>query len=207
MAKSIAASVPASSAQGAHEGDRNARYEHVARVLYTIQTAGIIEVGVPHRAQGPDGADAGVFRPWAMNVSSGGTEEPMCDVNTTPLIDVMLVLLVMLIVTLPMQNHAVKLEMPPPTQRPAAGRAARASSTSKSTSTAPIVWSTARRCRHSRRSMRIFRRESTKDPQPEIHLRPDRGLRQYDVVANVMAAAQRANMVRMGFTNVAEFAE
>ena len=39
----------------------------------------------------------------SMNVSSGGSDEPMCDVNTTPLIDVMLVLLVMLIVTLPMR--------------------------------------------------------------------------------------------------------
>jgi biopolymer transport protein ExbD len=50
----------------------------------------------------------------AMNVSSGGSDEPMCDVNTTPLIDVMLVLLVMLILTLPVQNHGIKLEMPPP---------------------------------------------------------------------------------------------
>jgi biopolymer transport protein ExbD len=51
-----------------------------------------------------------------------------------------------------------------------------------------------------------FKAESVKDPQPEIHLRPS-GLAMYDVVANVMAAAQRSNMVRMGFTNVAEFAE
>jgi biopolymer transport protein ExbD len=43
-----------------------------------------------------------------------------------------------------------------------------------------------------------------KDPQPEIHLRPDRRAR-YDYVANVMASAQRNKMIKMGFTNVAEF--
>ena len=50
----------------------------------------------------------------AMSVSTGGCDAPMCDVNTTPLIDVMLVLLVMLIMTLPIQTHAVKLDMPRP---------------------------------------------------------------------------------------------
>ncbi len=54
----------------------------------------------------------------SMNVSSGGSDAPMCDVNTTPLIDVMLVLLVMLIVTLPIMNHAVKLDMPRPNDNP-----------------------------------------------------------------------------------------
>src|SRR3546814_8636323 len=56
----------------------------------------------------------------SMNLGSGGDNEPevMIDVNTTPLIDVMLVLLVMLIITIPIQTHAVKMDMPqatPPT--------------------------------------------------------------------------------------------
>jgi biopolymer transport protein ExbD len=51
-----------------------------------------------------------------------------------------------------------------------------------------------------------FRVESVREPQSEIHMRPS-GLAPYDMVANVMAAAQRAGMIRMGFTNVAEFAE
>ena len=51
----------------------------------------------------------------AMNVgSSGGEDEVMMDINTTPLIDVMLVLLIMLIITIPVQTHAVKLDFPPP---------------------------------------------------------------------------------------------
>jgi biopolymer transport protein ExbD len=53
----------------------------------------------------------------AMNLGSGsGENEVMVEMNTTPLIDVMLVLLVMLIITLPIQTHAVKLNMPPPNQ-------------------------------------------------------------------------------------------
>ncbi|RYG98657.1 MAG: biopolymer transporter ExbD, partial [Alphaproteobacteria bacterium] len=56
-----------------------------------------------------------------MNVgSSSGSSEPevMMDVNTTPLIDVMLVLLVMLIITIPIQLHTVNLDMPPPSTQP-----------------------------------------------------------------------------------------
>ncbi len=51
-----------------------------------------------------------------------------------------------------------------------------------------------------------FQTESAKDPQPEIHLRPDRRAR-YDVVAKVLAAAQRNHMHRIGFTNFAEFSQ
>ena len=55
----------------------------------------------------------------AMNVGSPtGADEVMVEMNTTPLIDVMLVLLVMLIITLPIQTHAVKLDMPPPNTKP-----------------------------------------------------------------------------------------
>ncbi|HEY4345413.1 MAG TPA: biopolymer transporter ExbD, partial [Parvibaculum sp.] len=48
----------------------------------------------------------------AMNVGAAKDDEPMMEINTTPLIDVMLVLLVMLIITIPIQTHAVKLDMP-----------------------------------------------------------------------------------------------
>ena len=50
----------------------------------------------------------------SMSVGGGDKESVMCDINTTPLIDVMLVLLVTLIMSLPIQTHAVKLDMPPP---------------------------------------------------------------------------------------------
>jgi len=60
----------------------------------------------------------------AMSVGGGGDDEPMMDINTTPLIDVMLVLLIMFIITIPVMTHAVKLDMyqggPPPSSPPEA---------------------------------------------------------------------------------------
>ena len=138
----------------------------------------------------------------SMNVSTGGSEAPMCDVNTTPLIDVMLVLLVMLIVTLPIMTHAVKLDMPRPTDAPLPPVPPEVINIEIDFD-GTIVWNgTPVQSIASLDS--FFRQEAIKDPQPEIHLRPDRRSR-YDVVANVMASAQRAKMVKMGFTNVAEF--
>jgi biopolymer transport protein ExbD len=137
-----------------------------------------------------------------MNVSSGGSDEPMCDVNTTPLIDVMLVLLVMLIVTLPIQTHAVKLDMPRPnpnTQQEAPPEVISIEIDFDGT----IVWNGTPVASIGTLDS-YFSREAGKVPQPEIHLRPARRAK-YDVVANVMASAQRAKMTKMGFTNVAEF--
>jgi biopolymer transport protein ExbD len=139
----------------------------------------------------------------SMNVSSGGSDEPMCDVNTTPLIDVMLVLLVMLIVTLPTQNHAVNLDMPNVKQPPPPDQLKPEVIDIEIDFDGTIVWN-GKTVPSIATLDSYFRQETTKDPQPEIHLRPARRAK-YDVVANVMASAQRAKMVKMGFTNVAEF--
>ncbi len=140
----------------------------------------------------------------AFKVGEAGADEPMCDVNTVPLIDVMLVLLVMLIITLPTQTHGVKLEMPPPSTTVAPPiEPERINIEIDPDGTVVVNGNVVPAIEELER---FFERESLKEPQPEIHMRPS-GLALYDVVANVMAAAQRANMVRMGFTNVAEFAE
>lgn len=139
-----------------------------------------------------------------MNVSSGGSSEPMCDVNTTPLIDVMLVMLVMLILTLPVQNHAVKLEMPPP--QPNVQQMENPDRIYVEIDPDGTVVINGNPMPGIAAIEEFFTQESVREPQPEIHLRPS-GLAAYDVVANVMAAAQRTGMVRMGFTNVAEFAD
>jgi biopolymer transport protein ExbD len=138
----------------------------------------------------------------AMNVSSGGGDEPMCDVNTTPLIDVMLVLLVMLIVTLPLQNHAVKLDMPIPSpyQPPQSVRIV-----IEIDSDGTIVWN-GMPIEGIAALDNLFQQEMNKEPQPEIHMRPARRAK-YDVVANVMASAQRHNMTKLGFANVSDFAD
>ena len=141
----------------------------------------------------------------SMNVSTSGTDEPMCDVNTTPLIDVMLVLLVMLIVTLPIQTHAVKLDMPIPNPNPITPTVIPERITIEIDSDGTIVYNGVPIAGIAALD-RLFAQEAVKEPQPEIHLVPARRSK-YDVVANVMASAQRHKMQRMGFTNVAEFAD
>jgi biopolymer transport protein ExbD len=137
-----------------------------------------------------------------MNINTGSKDAPMCDVNTTPLIDVMLVLLVMLIVTLPIMTHAVKLDMPRPNDNPLPPVPPEVINIEIDYD-GTIVWDGTPVPSIAALDS-YFRQASVKDPQPEIHLRPDRRAK-YNYVAEVMASAQRAKMVKMGFTNVAEF--
>jgi biopolymer transport protein ExbD len=135
----------------------------------------------------------------------GGAGEEMCDINTTPLIDVMLVLLVTLIITLPVMTHAVKLDMPdvshPPPPPPVQPEVIDLEIDFDGT----IVWN-GTPVQSIDQLEGYFRTDSVKDPQPEIHLRPDRRAK-YDVVARVLAAAQRNRMKKIGFVNTSEFAE
>ncbi|HEY1899260.1 MAG TPA: biopolymer transporter ExbD [Steroidobacteraceae bacterium] len=144
----------------------------------------------------------------AMSVGGSGDAE-MCDINTTPLIDVMLVLLIMLILTLPIMNHAVKLDMPNPNAPPPPPTQVQPEVIDLEIySDGTIVWNgNAIPATNEMRTLEgYFQSEAGKDPQPEIHLRPDRRAR-YDVVAKVLAAAQRNHMKRIGFVNVAEFSQ
>jgi biopolymer transport protein ExbD len=137
----------------------------------------------------------------AMSVggASGGV---MCDINTTPLIDVMLVLLVTLIVSLPIMTHAVKLDMPqnknqpPPDQRPEVIDL-------EVDFDGTVVWN-GTVVQNINQLEGYFRLEAAKDPQPEIHMRPDRRAK-YDYVAKVLAAAQRNRMKKIGFVNTPDF--
>jgi biopolymer transport protein ExbD len=126
----------------------------------------------------------------------------MCDINTTPLIDVMLVLLVTLIVSLPIMTHAVKLDMPqtntppPPDQRPEVIDL-------EIDFDGTVVWN-GTPVQSLSQLEGYFHTEADKPVQPEIHLRPDRRVK-YDFVAKVLAAAQRNRMKKIGFVNVSEF--
>jgi biopolymer transport protein ExbD len=135
----------------------------------------------------------------AMNVSQGGGDQATCEVNTTPLIDVMLVLLVMLIVTLPTQTHVMKLNMPARSLPVNPPQAINIDIDSDGT----IVWNSEPLSGIGALETH-FRQESAKDPQAQVRLRPS-ARANYDVVANVMASAQRNNMTHLGFANVAEF--
>jgi biopolymer transport protein ExbD len=138
-------------------------------------------------------------------MSVGGNEgQAMCEINTTPLIDVMLVLLVTLILSLPVQTHAVKLDMPPPPAVPPPPPPVPPEIIDLDVDfDGTIAWNG--KVMTLAELDQQFRPESAKDPQPEIHFRPDRRAR-YEIVAKVLATAQRNRMTKIGFTNTAEFA-
>jgi biopolymer transport protein ExbD len=139
----------------------------------------------------------------SMNVSTSGQDEAMCDVNTTPLIDVMLVLLVMLIVTLPPQTHAVKLDLPPPTPSAPTTPPPRINIDIDPDGTIVLNGTPVSGIAE---LDAFFSQEAVRPEQAQIHLQPS-ALARYEVVANVMASAQRNKMMRMGFTNVGQFAD
>jgi biopolymer transport protein ExbD len=138
----------------------------------------------------------------AMNVG-GSSSGPMCDINTTPLIDVLLVLLVTLIITLPIQTHAVKLDLPQNNQPPPQNVQPEVIDLDIDFD-GTIVWNGTPVTLQQLDG--YFASESSKVPQPEIHLSPD-GMAKYDVVAKVLASAQRNHMEKIGFVNTSQFSE
>ena len=140
----------------------------------------------------------------AMSVGTGGDDGAMCDINTTPLIDVMLVLLIMFIITIPIMTHAVKLDMPMPNNAPPPETRPEVIDLEVDFDGA-VVWN-GTVVKDLGTLETYLRSEASKDPQPEIHLRPDRRAR-YGQVAIVLAAAQRNHMKKIGFVNTSEFRE
>ena len=139
-----------------------------------------------------------------MSMSVGGDKSGvMCEINTTPLIDVMLVLIITLIMSLPIQTHAVKLDMPPPTNQPPPLVLPEVINLDVDFDDS-IYWDGNKVDINQVEG--YFRTESKKDPQPEIHLRPDKRSH-YDTTAKVLAVAQRNGMTKIGFVNTTEFAE
>src|ERR1700709_2853961 len=109
----------------------------------------------------------------SMSVGSpGGSDETLCDMNTTPLIDVMLVLLVMLIVTIPIQTHAVKLDLPPPTPPPPNNAPPVVVNLEIDFDGTPI-WNGSPVTTRGQLD-RYFTDIAAQIPQPEVHLRPNR---------------------------------
>jgi biopolymer transport protein ExbD len=138
----------------------------------------------------------------SMSVGTGGEDEPMMEINTTPLIDVMLVLLIMFIITIPVMTHAVKLDMPQPNQNPPPQTEEPVVIDLEIDFDGTILWNGTPTSMSSLES--YFRTEAQKSPQPELHVRPNRRAK-YDVVANVLAAAQRNGITRIGFVGNEQF--
>jgi biopolymer transport protein ExbD len=138
----------------------------------------------------------------AMSVGGGGADEPMMDINTTPLIDVMLVLLIMFIITLPVMTHAVKLDMPQSKSNPPPTDVQIEPIRIDIDWDGSVVWNGS--LVQLDQLEGYFRAEAAKNPQPELHVRPERRAN-YDTVAKVLALAQRNGMQRIGFVGNEQF--
>ena len=135
----------------------------------------------------------------AMNIGKGdGDDSVFIDINMTPLIDVMLVLLTMLIITLPIQTHAVKLDMPvghppPPLVQPTVDNIMVDFDGTIYWNNQAVDWKTLD-------SYFYVQGQKPVEEQDEIHITANR-LAKYDTVAKVMANAQRRGAVKIGIVN------
>jgi len=132
----------------------------------------------------------------SASVLNPESSEPMMDINTTPLIDVMLVLLIMFIITIPVQTHAVKLDLPqnvdnpePPPIDPVQNKVIIMPDNSVTWNGSPVDLVTLRQ---------YLDITTTMEPTPELHLQPHPQAR-YEMVDEVLAVAKRANVTSMGF--------
>ena len=140
-----------------------------------------------------------------MNVGSGhegGDPEVMVDMNTTPLIDVMLVLLIMLIITIPIQTHAVKLDLPAgnPPPPPAPPEVVTVDVDFDGT----ILWNDQVVDRQGLDARIVT--AAAEPVQPELHLRPNK-LVTYKYVAAVMADAQRLGLTKLSLVGNEQFVD
>ena len=136
----------------------------------------------------------------AMNVGSpdnDGSDDPQMNssINTTPLVDVMLVLLIIFLITIPVVTQSIKLELPKERNLP--------------TQTKPenillavsrdgdVYWNT-KRMTDIEEVVKMLKKESVKDPQPEVHIRGDQEAR-YESVGRLVVACQRAGIAKVGF--------
>ncbi|MDO8457805.1 MAG: biopolymer transporter ExbD [Burkholderiaceae bacterium] len=138
-----------------------------------------------------------------MNISASGGDEPevMMDINTTPLIDVMLVLLIMLIITIPAQLHSVNLDMP----------------TGKSPTklvepevikididaNGVVFWNQTPLADRNSLELRLTQAKA-QAVQPELHIKAQAKAK-YEVVAGVMASAQRIGLTKLGIVGSEQF--
>jgi biopolymer transport protein ExbD len=131
-----------------------------------------------------------------QTTSDNDSGEPMLDINTTPLIDVMLVLLIMFIITIPVQTHAVKLDLPvnqpnnpPPPIEPLKNTVGVTAQNQITWNGTPITQTQLRQYLEVTQQM---------NPIPELHLQPDATAR-YELVDEVLAITKKAHVQKMGF--------
>ena len=130
----------------------------------------------------------------AMGSLSDSEDDFNPEINTTPLVDVMLVLLIIFIITIPVVNHSVKIDLPRATSTPNEDKPQHINLNIDAQG--KTYWNN-EAIEPSQLNARIAE-AAKKNPQPELHLRAERTT-QYEKVAQVMAAAQRGGLGKIGF--------
>ena len=122
------------------------------------------------------------------------SDEVMNEINMTPLVDVMLVLLIVFIITVPVMKHAIHIDLP------------RATNQAQEIKPQTVLLSVDAQGRYYWNEAQVadellpdlLKAVATKDPQPQLHIRGDKAVR-YERVAQAMAAAQQAEVKKIGF--------
>ncbi len=128
--------------------------------------------------------------------SAGEHTQPMSEINTTPLVDVMLVLLVIFIITAPLLTHAVKIDLPQATSQPIEDKPEIVSIAINDGG--QLYWNDMPLVQEELKQ-KLLQIADLK-PQPELQIRADKNTR-YQVLAEVMAAAQNAGVTKLGFVS------
>ena len=127
--------------------------------------------------------------------ASGGEERPMSDINTTPLVDVMLVLLIIFLITIPVITQSVKVELPKaaniPTQTKPENINIAVDRDGK------VYWNT-QLVPDQESLLQKLRAVAVMNPQPEVHVRGDRETK-YENIGRVIVLCQRSNILKVGF--------
>jgi biopolymer transport protein ExbD len=140
----------------------------------------------------------------AMQTTSNNSEgEPMMEINTTPLIDVMLVLIIMLIITIPPQTHAVKLDLPQG-QNPPQNVIDPVKNKIVITANGAILWNGAPVNQVQLRQYLDITQQM--NPVPELHLQPEPNAA-YDLVDQVLVVTKQANVSKFGFVGNEAYAK
>jgi biopolymer transport protein ExbD len=122
------------------------------------------------------------------------TDDVMNEINMTPLVDVMLVLLIIFIITVPVMKHSVNIDLPRATNEP---QDAKPQTVRLSVDAAGNYWWNEGRI-DEKDLQPLLKAEAGRNPQPELHIRGDKDVR-YERVAQAMAAAQQSGLRKIGF--------
>jgi biopolymer transport protein ExbD len=131
-----------------------------------------------------------------QTTSDNASGEPMLDMNVTPLIDVMLVLLIMFIITIPIQTHAVKLDLPVQTDNPPPVVVDPVKNKVVVSANGQVLWNGSPVTLQQLRSYLDVTQQM--NPIPELHMQPDATAR-YELVDKVLAVTKQAQVQKMGF--------